>query len=289
MKKFWLFLIMITLCLPNLSYAYMDVEKAATTVKKVVEGKMSAWAIRDSRVKVKKRPILSKRAMAQMVEGRTKVDVTPVPEVTGKKIVDLRKFDSPIKNQGDRGWCTAFANVAVMENYANQAGKPVVLSEIYLWNLYHEYDMYMATDAASKNFIIQSKDWPYRSEKPVVKDVKTRGVAKIKAYEQVTSISDAMAALDKNEPVVFAVETNSYWGSPNHGVLSMKGEKEGGHALAIVGYYYDPDNKDMGGGFLIFKNSWDKDWGDNGYGYLPFKYCTIYDCYFLKTEGLELK
>jgi C1A family cysteine protease len=57
-----------------------------------------------------------------------------------------------------------------------------------------------------------------------------------------------------------------------------KGEKiVGGHAIVAVGY---DDNKKVtnrnGGdettGALLFRNSWGPDWGDGGYGWLPYKY-----------------
>jgi C1A family cysteine protease len=46
--------------------------------------------------------------------------------------------------------------------------------------------------------------------------------------------------------------------SPSEGI-------EGGHALYCVGY---DDSKQA----FIFKNSWTDQWGDNGYGYLPYDY-----------------
>jgi C1A family cysteine protease len=39
----------------------------------------------------------------------------------------------------------------------------------------------------------------------------------------------------------------------------------GGHAICFVGY----DSKKK---LIKFKNSWGTNWGDNGYGYLPYNY-----------------
>jgi C1A family cysteine protease len=48
---------------------------------------------------------------------------------------------------------------------------------------------------------------------------------------------------------------------------------EGGHAVAAVGY---DDKKKIGKetGALLIRNSWGTDWGDEGYGWLPYSYVT---------------
>ena len=46
---------------------------------------------------------------------------------------------------------------------------------------------------------------------------------------------------------------------------------EGGHAILAVGY---DDNKKIGSanGALLIRNSWGTQWGDKGYGWLPYAY-----------------
>ena len=46
---------------------------------------------------------------------------------------------------------------------------------------------------------------------------------------------------------------------------------EGGHAVVAVGY---DDNRKIGSnkGALLIRNSWGKEWGDRGYGWLPYEY-----------------
>jgi C1A family cysteine protease len=268
--------------------AYMPMDKAAEVVGKVMVGKASPWAIRDPRVKVKPRPILNKSDGKKLMVQRTQyIDKGELTLIDLPPITDLRPFDTKIRNQGDRGWCTAFASISAIENIAKNGGKTYNLSEIYLWNLYKQYDMYEAIDAANKNFILTEKQWPYDAEKPMSVYLKrAKGVAKAKSYMELTSINDVLVAINNKKPIMLAAETTPFWGSPNRGVITPKGVVEGAHAITITGYYYDPNNETTGGGFFVFKNSWGQDWGDDGYGYLPFKYCKKYECYFIEVEGV---
>ena len=54
------------------------------------------------------------------------------------------------------------------------------------------------------------------------------------------------------------------------------------HAVTLVGF---DDNYKRNGqeGCLIFKNSWGSEWGDNGYGYLPYSFVLHKKCYDMWT------
>ena len=47
-----------------------------------------------------------------------------------------------------------------------------------------------------------------------------------------------------------------------------------GHSIVLVGY--KRSKAFAGGGYFIFRNSWGPDWGDHGYGYMPFRYVKSY-------------
>ena len=60
----------------------------------------------------------------------------------------------------------------------------------------------------------------------------------------------------------------SYFYNNVNGVIpNPSGSIIGGHAILFVGY---DDSKQL----FKFKNSWGTSWGDNGYGYLSYKYFT---------------
>ena len=47
-----------------------------------------------------------------------------------------------------------------------------------------------------------------------------------------------------------------------------------GHSVALVGY--KKSNAFPGGGYFVIRNSWGKNWGEEGYAYMPFDYVAKY-------------
>ncbi len=92
-----------------------------------------------------------------------------------------------------------------------------------------------------------------------------------------TVLAQIRIAIAAGFPAIFALDDaavlNKYIennGSTSEGEQSFH---QDGHALVAVGY---DDSKEFEGhkekgGFLI-RNSWDKSWGDKGYGWLPYDY-----------------
>jgi C1A family cysteine protease len=116
------------------------------------------------------------------------------------------------------------------------------------------------------------KGWPYKDVGDVGEPAKWANMvarwALIESYYRIDTLNGLKVALvDGPVPIgvpcfyeIFFVGSNGlvpYPANPN--------EVYGGHAICTVGY---DDSKQL----IKFKNSWSKDWGENGYGYLPYKY-----------------
>jgi hypothetical protein len=69
---------------------------------------------------------------------------------------------------------------------------------------------------------------------------------------------------------------DSLWSAVNGVLAPPGGTVIGGHAILIVGY--DDVNN-----LFKFKNSWSEQWGDKGYGYLPYEYLLKGDLWDLWT------
>jgi len=197
----------------------------------------------------------------------------------------LSDWDTPVKSQGSRPWCTSFAQVGVMENMIRHGfGEIVDLSEIDHFSHYNRYDCYASIKASQSTKIVPETSWPYYGSK--IPNYRDTAVAKITSWRSLTKRSQVFDALRAGHPVHIGLDLNNSWNSPGkNGRISLGGGTIGGHAMAVVGYV--ADDKFEGGGYLLIKNSWGSKWGDLGYARMPYDYCMYGNCIFLETLGIE--
>lgn len=199
-----------------------------------------------------------------------------------------------VEDQADIGACTYNSSTSLFEFViAKLLG--VVLSLSRLWGYAKGREMEgtpLTEDSGSeirnamKLFTTlgcpEEKLWPYDTSKFSVRppDSLLPEAAKHKStlYYRCGTLSKPSllaikASIAQGFPVVggFSVPENMM--SPacaTTGVVKMPAPKEefvGGHAVLFTGY---DDEKQL----LQFMNSWSKDWGDGGFGYLPYAFIT---------------
>jgi hypothetical protein len=208
---------------------------------------------------------------------------------TEREVIDLRAFDTGIRNQGPEGLCTAFAAIAAVENTAKRAFKlNLDLSERAHWRNYREYVTTSSLRAARANPLIPESVWPYQSSRPL-SDVQAAKTARLRNFEQLKpDHREVIKNLRDGYPMVIAMGVNRSLMNPSTGGIVRAGRASGGagHAIAIVGAIVD--KRVGGGGYYIIKNSWGGGYGDKGYAYVAFDYCQSTYCYLWKVDDVAV-
>lgn len=206
--------------------------------------------------------------------------------------VDLSQYQTPIKNQGSVGSCTAFSTIALMEYNHNR------YSENKVEDLYSEKFTYYVTrvkvakwntddsgaymrDAFNSARIFGACPenlFPYDSnfrEEPPSEAYTEAEKNQILTFARVSEsnrekcLKDVKELLHEGYCIVGGfVCFSNMWNEQviKSGIIpEPQNDPIGGHAVCFVGY---DDSTQL----LKFKNSWGVEWGDKGYGYLPYSY-----------------
>lgn len=226
------------------------------------------------------------KTVLPMTSRLEKVKAAAVPSS-----VDLRKWCSPVEDQKDLGSCTAHAVSAVVEYFENKAfGKYINASRLFLYkttrNLLHYKGDTGATLKGSIGALIlfgvpPEEYWPYDTANFDIQPDSfcyafgqnyrcisyfrhdPAGLAPVKVLESIKKY------LASGIPSVFGFSV--YQGIDKAAVSGKipypaPGEKLlGGHAVAAVGF--DDAQK-----ALLIQNSWGSEWGEKGFGWLPYDY-----------------
>jgi len=201
--------------------------------------------------------------------------------------IDFRNKLPPVYNQGELGSCTANAIAcAIQFDELKQNLDSQIPSRLFIYYNERNIEGTINIDSGSSlrdgvkciNIIgyCNEKQWPYDiskfNEKPTQECYEYATKHKSLSYKKVVqSEHHIKSVLNMEFPIVFGISVYESFESENvkkTGIVPLPDKNEkllGGHAIVLVGYDND---KQM----FIFRNSWGNDWGENGYGYLPYEY-----------------
>lgn len=230
--------------------------------------------------------------------------VGPIP-----KRIDLREQCPEVYDQGQLGSCTANALGAAFDFDRHKQGKDFMMpSRLFIYWNERDLEGTVESDAGAhirdgvkvlrKLGTPAEKMWPYDiarfTEKPTEECYIEAEKNQVLTYQRISRAGqdrtyDMRACLAWGYPFVAGVSVYESFESDDSyktGVIPMPAPEErllGGHAILIVGF-------DEAKQQFIGRNSWGKDWGDDGYLYLPYDYLTnedlSSDMWVLKTVEL---
>jgi C1A family cysteine protease len=232
--------------------------------------------------------------------GLVRADITTLPSS-----VDLRKWCSKIKNQGQIGSCTANAGTGVVEYFENRAfGKYLDASRLFLYKVTRNFAKLLGDSGAFLRntmgalvlFGVPPEEyWPYTDKTPDFDREPTAFCYSFASnYKGIRYLRHDIPSLTK-EQVLESVQKSLAAGIPSmfgftvFSSISQAGSTGkipfpcrndrilGGHAVVAVGYDDSMIIKNStygtsSQGALLIRNSWGETWGDKGYGWLPYDY-----------------
>lgn len=220
--------------------------------------------------------------------------------------VNLTQYDSAVGDQDHLGSCASFSITSAYENLVNQK-YPNYFSD--LSKLYHYYHTRYLERTVGQDFgvlhlrnafksikdycICAEEFWIYNVYKfdvqpppPAYSDSTKRTILN---YASLNGTTETINAINENYPVVVGMDVFHDFMELNSSnpVLSMPGPMDyslGGHAVCLVGYSI-PEKR------FLAKNSFGKDWGNNGYCWIPFDYSDsyIFDRWIFNINNQQLK
>lgn len=189
---------------------------------------------------------------------------------------------SGVKDQQKCGSCYAFATVANLEGlYAANKGTIKTFSEQFLVDCDTGDSgcngglMQFTFNWLKNNGIMYESDYPYTGEKGTCQSDATKYAdMQITGYEKLGNWWTVYSCVDEAKikeylyttgPLAISMDANKLYDYTSGVLDASKDEcnKDGiNHAVTLVGYGNDADS---GLDYWIIKNSWGKDWGENGY------------------------
>lgn len=177
--------------------------------------------------------------------------LNPIPPITEKFWWD----DGWWGNQGSSSCCVAYSWSHWMED------GPVIQDNITGRKkpLFDPYEFYKACQKVDQ---WPGDDYAGTSVRAGASILKTVGI--ITEYRWAFTVEEVILTLLTLGPMVVGTKWYNKMQFPNNaGLIKLDGSSMGGHAYLLNGV----DTKRE---YFRIKNSWGRDWGDNGHAYIPF-------------------
>ena len=206
--------------------------------------------------------------------------------VVEQDAVDLRKYCSPIGDQGQTGRCSAFAwthatemSCNILQDQSQRLSPNFTMLEFQqMQGDAQDYQYaYSGGDGTVSgpdpgrvlvaNGTCRQELWPDDHDRPLAPERQLESDAeryRLQAVPLPIALEDVRKVLSAGCPVHVSMSTGRAFSDVGRDGLFNAAEapwgRHGRHAMLMVGYT---------GNFFILKNSWGPDWGDQGYCYVP--------------------
>lgn len=227
----------------------------------------------------------------------------------GEPSSEIRHLDclGPVRNQGSRGTCVAFAGSAVVECFFHRTlGVQYELSPQFLYWSAKQIDgrpnaegtfLNVAMPTIVSPGIAEESTWPYNPQvipgnvshhappAAATANAPSHTITRPVSHDPRSS-AEIRDLLDNGILVGISIPVYQNWynnpATKTRGVIPMPlplSRLEGGHAMCACGYGFSNDF--TGGGYFIVRNSWGDRWAplsqiQPGYGQVPFEYVDSY-------------
>jgi autotransporter-associated beta strand protein len=223
---------------------------------------------------------------------------------TGNYTITGQNYTSPIENQGQWGTCWDFSAIASLEaKYKltrNDTAYSIDLSEeqvpLLIGGTEGDFanggnDAWVMNQVCTGGGIVQASELPYNDYGPYLPPAgdwplqtgwQNRAVVSTSWSNKGGSVAAMQAAIQTYGPGVIGVDAGTFFYTPNGSDATGSPGVGIDHNVSVVGWHDATSTDDAAiqaaGGYWIIKNSWGN-WGNNGYGFVPFNLVNSADFY----------